>query len=175
MEILTLINSGSQQLKNNNIRKLIGDSPEFKPKGKLSFAEMMEQSTRKALDVTYAKEPETAVFRSASRFIVNNGLTVVIPFPRFMFSTMELMGNYAAGASIPLTRFIARNVSDVSISRNLTKLSDKEFKNKYKITKEEMIKDLRSDEGTRFGTYGSGGIFSDKANGQLDRQKIVRA
>ena len=163
-----------EELQNNNIRKLIGDSPEFKPKGKLSFAEMMEQSTRKALDITYAKEPETAVFRSASRFIVNNGLTVVIPFPRFMFATMELMGNYAAGASIPLTRFISRNVGDVSISRNLTKLSDKEFKNKYKITKEEMIKDLRSDEGTRFGTYGKTGIFSDKATGQLDRQRVIR-
>tara|TARA_R110002153_G_scaffold226153_2_gene378783 strand:+ start:1195 stop:4989 length:3795 start_codon:yes stop_codon:yes gene_type:complete len=157
-----------------NLRKLVGDSSEFKPKGKMSFAEMMEQSTRKALDLTYAKEPETAVFRAASRFITNTGLTVVIPFPRFMFSTMELMGNYAGGASIPLTRFIARNVSDVSISRNLTKLSPKEFKKKYGVTKKEMMKDLRDPEGVGFAAYGGKSVFTDKATGQMDRQRAIR-
>ena len=158
----------------NNLRKIMGDSSEFKPKGKLSFAEMMEQSTRKALDLTYAKEPETAVFRSASRFIVNNGLTVVIPFPRFMFATMELMGNYGVGMSIPLTRFIARNVSDVKISRNLTKLSPKEFKKKYGITKKQMMKDLRDPEGVGFAAYGGKSVFADKATGQMDRQRAIR-
>lgn len=152
-----------------NMRKLIGDSSEFKPKGKLSFAEMMEQSTRKALDLTYAKEPETAVFRAASRFIVNSGLTVVIPFPRFMFSTMELMGNYAGGASIPLTRFIARNVSDVGKTRNLNKLTPKEFKKKYGMTKKAY-----NDQGKKSGTYGSEGVFADKVTGQMDRQRAIR-
>jgi Arc/MetJ-type ribon-helix-helix transcriptional regulator len=162
------------QTDGNNLRKLIGDSSEFKPKGKLSFAEMMEQSTRKALDLTYAKEPETAVFRSASRFIVNNGLTVVIPFPRFMFATMELMGNYGGGMSIPLTRYISRNVSDIKVSRNLTKLSPKEFKKKYGITKKQMMKSLRDPEAEGFYGYGGKSVFADKATGQMDRQRAIR-
>ena len=44
------------------------------------------------------------MFRELSSFIVRNGLTVVTPFPRFMFNSMELMGQYFAGSSIPLTR-----------------------------------------------------------------------
>ena len=44
------------------------------------------------------------MFRSISSFIVRNGLTVVLPFPRFMFNSMELMGQYMGGASIPLGR-----------------------------------------------------------------------
>ena len=38
-------------------------------------------------------------------------LTVVAPFPRFMFNSMELMGQYMGGASIPLTRKIANIVT----------------------------------------------------------------
>jgi hypothetical protein len=34
-----------------------------------------------------------------------------MPFPRFMFNSMELMGNYAAGGSIPLTKKIANIVT----------------------------------------------------------------
>jgi hypothetical protein len=44
------------------------------------------------------------IFRSISSFIVRNGLTVALPFPRFMFNSMELMGQYMGGASIPLSR-----------------------------------------------------------------------
>ena len=150
------------ELQNNNIRKLMGDSSEFKPKGKLSFAEMMEQSTRKALDITYAKEPETAVFKSASRFIVNNGLTVVIPFPRFMFTTMELMGNYAAGGLIPLTRFVSRQVSGVKRKSDLDNLSGKDFSIKYGISKKQAKK------------MENKSVFADEVTGQLDRQRITR-
>ena len=150
------------ELQNNNIRKLMGDSSEFKPKDKLSFAEMMEQSTRKALDITYAKEPETAVFRSASRFIVNNGLTVVIPFPRFMFTTMELMGNYAGGGLIPLTRFVSRQVSGVKRKSDLDNLSGKDFAIKYGMSKKQAKK------------VGNKSVFADEVTGQLDRQRITR-
>jgi len=152
----TLASDGS------NLRKLIGNSSEFRPKGKLSFEEMMEQSTRKALDITYAKEPERAVFRSASRFIVNNGLTVVIPFPRFMFTTMELMGNYAGGGLIPLTRFASRQVSGIRKKSDIDKLSSKDFKMKYGVTKKEA-KNMKDK-----------GMLADEATGQLDRQRITR-
>ena len=84
------------------------------------------------------------------------------------------MGNYAGGMSIPLTRFIARNVSDIKVSRNLTKLSAKEFKKKYGITKKQMIKSLRDPEEEGFYGYGGKSVFADKATGQMDRQRAIR-
>lgn len=94
-------------LQQGKLRDLLNDASTVKPEGKRSFLDLVDASVRKSLDVTYAKQPEIPVFRSASQFIVRNGLTVAMPFPRFMFNSMELMGQYAGGASIPLTRKIA--------------------------------------------------------------------
>ena len=98
-------------INNGKIRDLLNDSGGIRPKDARSFLNIVEDATQKALDVTYAKQPDIPVFRSTSQFIVRNGLTVVLPFPRFMFNSMELMGQYAAGASIPLTRKIASVVT----------------------------------------------------------------
>lgn len=86
------------------IRDMLNDAGTVRPEGARSFNDIVAEATDKALDVTYAKQPDIPVFRSASQFIVRNGLTVVLPFPRFMFNGMELMGQYAGGASIPLTK-----------------------------------------------------------------------
>ncbi len=91
-------------LNEGKIKDLLNDSTTVRPKGARSFNELVADATNKALDVTYAKQPEIGVFREATSFITRNGLTVVMPFPRFMFNSMELMGNYAGGASIPLTK-----------------------------------------------------------------------
>lgn len=76
------------------------------PKGKMSFADMAQVATNRALDVTYAKQPDVAAFKTLSTFITRNGLTVAMPFPRFMFNGMELVGQYAGGASIPITKYV---------------------------------------------------------------------
>ena len=91
-------------LNQGKIRDLLNDASTVKPNDARSFMDIVEEATQKALDVTYAKQPDVPVFRSTSQFIVRNGLTVVLPFPRFMFNSMELMGQYAGGASIPLAR-----------------------------------------------------------------------
>jgi len=91
-------------LQDGKLRDLLNDAGGFKPEGKPSFLELVDQSTKKALDVTYAKQPDIPVFRSITSFITRNGLTVVAPFPRFMFNSMELMGQYAGGAFFPLSR-----------------------------------------------------------------------
>ena len=83
---------------------MLNDASSVRPKGARSFNELVADATNMALDVTYAKQPDIAMFREITSFITRNGLTVAIPFPRFMFNSMELMGNYAAGASIPLTK-----------------------------------------------------------------------
>ena len=91
-------------LNEGKIKDLLNDASSVRPKDARSFTELVADATNTALDVTYAKQPETAVFREATSFITRNGLTVVMPFPRFMFNSMELMGNYMGGASIPLTK-----------------------------------------------------------------------
>ena len=89
---------------NGDLRKLTSDMSQFKPKGARSFIELVDSSVTKALDVTYAKQPDLQIFRDATNFITRNGLTTIIPFPRFMFNSLELVATYAGGASIPLTR-----------------------------------------------------------------------
>ena len=91
-------------LQQGKLRDLINDASTVRPEGKRSFINLVDDSVSRALDVTYAKQPDIDTFRDASNFIVRNHLTLVAPFPRFMFNSMELMGQYAAGASIPLTR-----------------------------------------------------------------------
>lgn len=91
-------------LNEGKIKDLLNDASSVRPKGARSFNELVADATNMALDVTYAKQPDIAMFREITSFITRNGLTVAIPFPRFMFNSMELMGNYAAGASIPLTK-----------------------------------------------------------------------
>ena len=98
-------------LNDGKLQKLLNDSSDVRPANSKSFIALVDEATNKALDVTYAKQPDVAVFRSTSQFITRNGLTVVVPFPRFMFNSMELMGQYAGGASIPLTRKLSSIVT----------------------------------------------------------------
>ena len=43
-------------------------------------------------------------FRTISNGITKSGLTVIVPFPRFMFNGLELMAQYSGGAALPLIR-----------------------------------------------------------------------
>tara|TARA_R100000697_G_scaffold123740_1_gene158026 strand:+ start:1852 stop:5700 length:3849 start_codon:yes stop_codon:yes gene_type:complete len=89
------------------IRDFLNDASSVRPKDGRSFYNIIDDATQRALDITYTKQPDLKVFRAATSFITRNGLTVVIPFPRFMFNSMELMAQYGAGAVLPLTRKIA--------------------------------------------------------------------
>ena len=93
-------------LNRGQLKDLLNDASSVKPKNAPSFTALVDKAVNRALDVTYAKQPDVPVFRSVSSFITRNGLTVVMPFPRFMFNSMELMAQYGAGSSIPLTRKI---------------------------------------------------------------------
>ena len=75
-------------LNQGKIRDLLNDAGNVRPAGARSFIDLVADSTQKALDVTYAKQPDIPMFRNISSFIVRNGLTVVAPFPRFMFNSM---------------------------------------------------------------------------------------
>ena len=110
-------------LQDGKLRDLLNDAGGFKPEGGRSFLEIVDDSTRRALDVTYAKQPDIKVFRDTSNFITQNGLTVIMPFPRFMFNSMEIMGQAAGGASIP----IAKKVSALVNIKTERKLPRKEW------------------------------------------------
>jgi len=92
------------------IDDLLNDAPGIRPDGSRTFYDMVAESTERALSITYAKQPDMQVFQGISSFITRNGLTVVAPFPRFMFNSMELMGQYTGGASIPLTKMLTRQI-----------------------------------------------------------------
>jgi len=97
VDLIDTLNAGK-------LTDLMNDASTVRPKGAPSFIQLVDDATTSALDITYAKQPEISVFRETSSYITRNGLTVIMPFPRFMFNSMELMGQYAGGASIPLTR-----------------------------------------------------------------------
>ena len=89
-------------LKKGDLNELMSNSSKYRPKGKPQFAQLIEDSTRRALDVTYAKSPDVPVFNNIANFLTRNGLTAVTtPFPRFMFNSLELMGQYSFGAFNP--------------------------------------------------------------------------
>lgn len=121
-----------EELTKGNVRDLLGDVSRLKPKGARSFIDITDSSVKKALDITYAKQPDLQIFRDLTSIITRNGLTAIIPFPRFMFNSIELMSQYAAGASIPLTRKLM-NMTKKAMGNPLykdTKVLDDEFSRK---------------------------------------------
>lgn len=84
-------------LKDGKMRELLNNAPSVKPARARNFEEIVDESISSALDVTYAKQPDNVFFRELTSIMTRYGLTAVIPFPRFMFSSMELFGQYAGG------------------------------------------------------------------------------
>ena len=65
--------------------KNIGDTYEVEQLVPESTAmEIFADATERALDVTYAGSPETALGKGFANFVTKYGLTVIAPFPRFM-------------------------------------------------------------------------------------------
>ena len=110
------------ELNKGNLKDLLNDSSLIRPEGSPSFIALVDDAVTKALDVTYAKQPDISMFRETSSWITRNGLTVAVPFPRFLFNSVELMGQYAGGASLPL----ARKISSIVIKDNRGPLTPKD-------------------------------------------------
>ena len=93
-------------LDDGQLHGLLNDSSNTmpRPKNAKSFIHLIDEAANKALDLTYASAPEVPMFAAMARGITEYGGTMIIPFPRFLFKSMELMGQYGAGASIPLLR-----------------------------------------------------------------------
>ena len=92
-------------LQEGKLTDLLNNS--LKPEGKRSFEELMEDSARLALDVTYAKQPDTAFGKAIANWFTHTGIgpvraTWVAEFPRFMMNALELIGQGMGGSSIPV-------------------------------------------------------------------------
>ena len=93
------------ELNAGKIQDLLNDSSSVRPKGARSFSEISADATKRALDVTYAKQPDVYIFNEISKLLTRSIVgTMVMPFPRFMFNSMELMGQYMGGGSLVMSK-----------------------------------------------------------------------
>ena len=118
IDLITELNKG-------NLKGLLNNQSELIPKGARNFEELIADSVTKALDVTYAKVPDTRAGKAFASFVTRNGLTTVLPFPRFMANSLELLGQHVGGAAIPILKNIMKPGTRLTakdrqrISRNL--------------------------------------------------------
>ena len=131
-----------ESLESGNMSDLINNASSVVPKGSPKFEELIESATRRALDVTYAKAPDIKIFNETSNFLTRTGLTAITtPFPRFMFNSIELMGQYSAGAFNPAIKHalgMKKGPLDAkdrqNISRNLSGLVGITMAYQYRIS-----------------------------------------
>ena len=97
-------------LKDGKMRELLNNAPSVKPARARNFEEIVDQSINSALDVTYAKQPDNVMFREITSLMTRYGFTALIPFPRFMFSSMELFAQYAGGGFGVAGKRVARKL-----------------------------------------------------------------
>ena len=96
-----------KELKRGKLNDFIQNSSSVVPKKARKFEELITDSVENALRNTYAAQPELSGFRWLSNGIAKSGLTVLVAFPRFLFSSIELMGKYSGGAlAVPIRRML---------------------------------------------------------------------
>lgn len=79
--------------------------------------EMMAKAVDDALEFTYAAQPKFGPFKVLNNFIVQSGLTLAIPFPRFMFKAIEMTYNYnVTGAGTAALRAIWQKTTKGEVS-----------------------------------------------------------
>ena len=112
-----------EELENGRLRDILRDSEDLNPtKGQRPAIDLFAEATERALDLTYANPPEIAFNRYVSNFIVKNNFTVVIPFPRFMFKSMELMAENSGGAFVPIINKGMKGVQSFRLKDRLKEL-----------------------------------------------------
>ena len=89
------------EIGNGNFASLMNDAAPFRPPKARTFMEIFEEATTRALDTTYSKQPDIPIFKDIASLLVRSGGTLALPFPRFMFNGIELVGQYSLGATLP--------------------------------------------------------------------------
>jgi|TARA_R110000823_G_scaffold307852_1_gene431230 hypothetical protein len=113
-------------IKSGKIQELLNDSPDIKGGAdKVSFISLAEDASKKAMDLTFAGTPNNKLLADISNGIVKSGLTVVVPFPRFMMTSLEYMGDTVTGAAqTVLRRGILKRVDKTKLYVSQSKLEN---------------------------------------------------
>ena len=96
-----------ESIKAGQMRNLVNDSPSLKPAKARSWAELVTDATDRALEKTYAAQPKFPPFKAVldifNRFPI---FQYPIPFPRFIFSSMEHIAQLTFGSGIAGARIM---------------------------------------------------------------------
>jgi len=100
LDLIDTINKGG-------MTDLINDSVSLIGENKRSFKELLSDATAESMNATYAAGPKFPPFKAILRGLnAIPGSTFFIPFPRFMFKSMEYMSELVAGMPIAGVRKI---------------------------------------------------------------------
>jgi len=107
------------ELNKGRMREILNDSPTVLPEGSKEFSEIVAEATEKARNATYSNVPNFAPFKVVNEILAKYGGTALVAFPRFVFTSLELIAQYSAGAAlVPIRRLIRPN--------RLQKLTDRD-------------------------------------------------
>jgi len=92
----------------------LADAEDLRKNSSFRFENIVEEATEGALRATYAGAPQTAFGKWLNQGVTKFFGTLATPFPRYMITSMELLGNMGAGAPIALARmaFAGRKLKD---------------------------------------------------------------
>ena len=97
------------------------DAETVRPEGARPFANLMDDAVNRALRKTYSSQPEFYYNRKIAEFISKSPATILVPFPRFLFTGLEYFGELAGGAGGPLGRKLYSTiVKDSGVAGPLT-------------------------------------------------------
>ena len=121
LDLIDEINAG-------RVKEILTDSPTILPKDAKPFAEIVAEATELARNATYSNVPNFVPFKVINELLAKYGGTALVAFPRFVFTSIELMAQYSGGvALVPIRRLIRPNRLQKltsrdreDISRNLT-------------------------------------------------------
>ena len=138
-----------QLIKEGKIQEILNDTSNIRPDGAPSFLTLVEESTKKSMDLTFAGTPNNKVLENISNTIVKSGVgTMFVPFPRFVMTSLEWMGDHTTGAfQVPLRKALlkSRNADlPEKMQKDFIELSPVQFNKKYKKTKDQVRKEAGS-------------------------------
>ena len=107
------------ELNKGRMKEILNDSPTILPEGSKEFSEIVAEATEKARNATYSNVPNFTPFKLVNEILAKYGGTALVAFPRFVFTSLELIAQYSAGAAlVPIRRLIRPN--------RLQKLTDRD-------------------------------------------------
>ena len=138
-----------QLIKEGKIQEILNDTSNIRPDGAPSFLTLVEESTKKSMDLTFAGTPNNKLLEGISNTIVKSGVgTMFVPFPRFVMTSLEWMGDHTTGAfQVPLRKALlkSRNADlPEEMQKHFIELSPVQFNKKYKKTKDQVRKEAGS-------------------------------